>query len=221
MSRTRARRTRSSTRSCSAIAARPCVSGPGRTTAGRSAGPPRRSVPPRHGTGRADRRRVAVRPHVRRVGPLLQQRQLASSRHEVMAGRYLAAQPGSAARLAMRASRITARRRQVFPITKRPTFELLTEAGEFTSACAMTLYSAARSGDGNEGALAFRGRARAQPRAPRRPVAGGRHVHGAARRAGTRVPGGRRRLVPSGDLLHGSGRRAVRRGLLPRPHRAP
>ena len=44
---------------------------------------------------------------------------------------------------------------QVFPITKRPTFELLTEFGEFTSACAITPYEGGAFGGPAEPAASW------------------------------------------------------------------
>ena len=53
--------------------------------------------------------------------------------------RPYSAQPRLAVcRAACRTSRITASAARVFPITSSPTFELLTESGEFTSACSLT-----------------------------------------------------------------------------------
>ena len=73
---------------------------------------------------------------------------------------------------------------QVFPITKRPTFELLTGAGEFTSACAITPYTGGAFPGSERRVLAVRCRTRPQPRAPRRADAVGRHLRRAARRPG-------------------------------------
>ncbi len=63
------------------------------------------------------------------------------ARHEVMPAGWLARNPDL--RLASAMARIPdhGATAQVFPITKRPTFELLTGAGEFTSACAITPYT--------------------------------------------------------------------------------
>src|SRR5215212_7323347 len=76
---------------------------------------------------------------------------------------------------------------QVFPITKRPNFELLTEAGEFTSACAPTMYlgGGIRRGIRRVG---VRGGAGAQPGAPRRAGAGRADVHRKARETRSRIP---------------------------------
>ena len=85
---------------------------------------------------------VAVRPRVRRMGPLLrlEQQQPHPARG---AGRALSrrAIPTCRSRRRWTTSRITDRRRRSFPITERPTYELLTEAGEFTSACSLTPYT--------------------------------------------------------------------------------
>ena len=71
------------------------------------------------------------------------------ARHEVMPAAWLARNPRPAARLGDGArSPDHGATAQVFPITKRPTFELLTGAGEFTSACAITPYTGGAFPDG-------------------------------------------------------------------------
>jgi len=63
------------------------------------------------------------------------------ARHEVIAARYLERNPDLLASTAMADIPDHGGAARVFPITKRPTFELLTEAGQFTSACAITPYT--------------------------------------------------------------------------------
>jgi putative membrane-bound dehydrogenase-like protein len=63
------------------------------------------------------------------------------ARHEVIAARYLERNPDLLAPTAMADIPDHGSAARVFPITKRPTFELLTEAGQFTSACAITPYT--------------------------------------------------------------------------------
>ena len=63
------------------------------------------------------------------------------ARHEVMPARVARAQSRSAARLGDGADSGSRRGRAGLPHHKRPTFELLTGAGEFTSACAITPYT--------------------------------------------------------------------------------
>jgi putative membrane-bound dehydrogenase-like protein len=60
--------------------------------------------------------------------------------HEVIAARYLRRNPHLLIGRAMQDVPDHGAAAVVFPITERPTFELLTEAGEFTSACAPTAY---------------------------------------------------------------------------------
>jgi putative membrane-bound dehydrogenase-like protein len=60
--------------------------------------------------------------------------------HEVLAARYLRRNPHLLAGRAVHDVPDHGAAATVFSITRRPTFELLTEAGEFTSACAPTLY---------------------------------------------------------------------------------
>ena len=60
--------------------------------------------------------------------------------HEVIGARYLQRNPHLLVRRVMHDVPDHGAAAQVFPITKRPNFELLTEAGEFTSACAPTMY---------------------------------------------------------------------------------
>jgi putative membrane-bound dehydrogenase-like protein len=62
------------------------------------------------------------------------------ARHEVIAARNLARNPDLQVQSAMEDVSDHGSAAQVFPITHRPTFELLTEAGQFTSACAVTVY---------------------------------------------------------------------------------
>lgn len=59
--------------------------------------------------------------------------------HEVIDARYLRRNPHLLVRRAMHDVPDHGAAAAVYPITERPTFELLTEAGEFTSACAPTL----------------------------------------------------------------------------------
>src|SRR5262245_45856072 len=63
-------------------------------------------------------------------------------RHEVVAARYLRSNPGLAAGEAMQNVSDHGSNAKVYAITRRPRFELLTEPGEFTSACSLTLYLA-------------------------------------------------------------------------------
>jgi len=63
------------------------------------------------------------------------------ARHEVMPAAWLARNPDLRLDSAMARIPDHGATAQVFPITKRPTFELLTGAGEFTSACAITPYA--------------------------------------------------------------------------------
>ena len=60
--------------------------------------------------------------------------------HEVIAARYLRRNPHLLVGRVMHDVPDHGAASAVFPITRRPTFELLTEAGEFTSACAPTIY---------------------------------------------------------------------------------
>ena len=63
--------------------------------------------------------------------------------HEVMPARYLRRNAHLLAGRTMHDVPDHGAAATVFPITRRPTFELLTEAGEFTSACAPTIYQGA------------------------------------------------------------------------------
>jgi putative membrane-bound dehydrogenase-like protein len=63
------------------------------------------------------------------------------ARHEVMPAAWLARNADLRLDSAMARIPDHGATAQVFPITKRPTFELLTGAGEFTSACAITPYT--------------------------------------------------------------------------------
>ncbi len=63
------------------------------------------------------------------------------ARHAVMPAAWLARNPDLRLDSAMARIPDHGATAQVFPITKRPTFELLTGAGEFTSACAITPYT--------------------------------------------------------------------------------
>src|SRR5262249_37846257 len=60
-------------------------------------------------------------------------------RHEVIAARYLRRNPALPVGTAMQNSSDHGANAKVYAITKRPRFELLTEPGEFTSACSLTL----------------------------------------------------------------------------------
>jgi putative membrane-bound dehydrogenase-like protein len=62
-------------------------------------------------------------------------------RLEVLAARYLARNPDLPLSEAMDDISDHGAAAHVFPITERPTYELLTEAGEFTSACSITPYT--------------------------------------------------------------------------------
>jgi putative membrane-bound dehydrogenase-like protein len=73
--------------------------------------------------------------------------------HEVIAARYLQRNPQLLVREVMHDVPDHGAAAQVFPITKRPTFELLTEAGEFTSACAPTMYLGGAFGGDYEGSV--------------------------------------------------------------------
>jgi putative membrane-bound dehydrogenase-like protein len=73
--------------------------------------------------------------------------------HEVIAARYLQRNPELLAREVMHDVPDHGAAAQVFPITKRPTFELLTEAGEFTSACAPSMYLGGAFGGDYEGSV--------------------------------------------------------------------
>jgi putative membrane-bound dehydrogenase-like protein len=73
--------------------------------------------------------------------------------HEVIAARYLQRNPHLLVRDVMHDVPDHGAAAEVFPITKRPTFELLTEAGEFTSACAPTMYLGGAFGGDYEGSV--------------------------------------------------------------------
>ena len=62
------------------------------------------------------------------------------ARHEVIAARYLKRNPDLIVSSAMQNASDHGAAATVFAITRRPTFELLTEAGQFTSACSLTFY---------------------------------------------------------------------------------
>src|SRR5690606_30835407 len=62
-------------------------------------------------------------------------------RHEVIAARYLERNPALALTSAMAQIPDHGGAARVFPITENPQYELLTESGEFTSACALTAYT--------------------------------------------------------------------------------
>ena len=62
-------------------------------------------------------------------------------RHEVVAARYLERNPSLAVAAAMHDISDHGAAAKVFPVTDRPRYELLTESGEFTSACALTMYT--------------------------------------------------------------------------------
>jgi putative heme-binding domain-containing protein len=62
-------------------------------------------------------------------------------RHEVIAARYFSRTPDLPVEGVMQDISDHGRNAKVFAITRRPRFELLTEAGEFTSACAVTVYT--------------------------------------------------------------------------------
>jgi putative membrane-bound dehydrogenase-like protein len=61
-------------------------------------------------------------------------------RHEAIAARYLARNPDLLVQTAMQNVPEHGGGGQVFPITENPQFEMLTEVGQFTSACALTMY---------------------------------------------------------------------------------
>jgi putative membrane-bound dehydrogenase-like protein len=62
------------------------------------------------------------------------------ARHEVIAARYLKRNPNLIVPSAMQNASDHGAAATVYPITRRPTFELLTEVGQFTSACSLTFY---------------------------------------------------------------------------------
>jgi putative membrane-bound dehydrogenase-like protein len=62
------------------------------------------------------------------------------ARHEVIADRYLKRNPHLIVPSAMQNASDHGAAATVYPITRRPTFELLTEVGQFTSACSLTFY---------------------------------------------------------------------------------
>jgi putative membrane-bound dehydrogenase-like protein len=62
------------------------------------------------------------------------------TRHEVIAARYLKRNPYMIVPSAMQNASDHGAAATVYPITRRPTFELLTEVGQFTSACSLTFY---------------------------------------------------------------------------------
>jgi putative membrane-bound dehydrogenase-like protein len=73
--------------------------------------------------------------------------------HQVIDARYLQRNPHLLVRRVMHDVPDHGAAAQVFPITKRPNFELLTEAGEFTSASAPTLYLGGAFGGEYEGSV--------------------------------------------------------------------
>lgn len=62
-------------------------------------------------------------------------------RHEVVAARYLERNPQLPVSAAARQIADHGGAARVFPITANPQYELLTESGEFTSACSLTVYT--------------------------------------------------------------------------------
>jgi putative membrane-bound dehydrogenase-like protein len=62
-------------------------------------------------------------------------------RHEVVAARYLERNPLLPVAAAMHVISDHGGAARVFPVTTNPRYELLTESGEFTSACALTVYT--------------------------------------------------------------------------------
>lgn len=62
-------------------------------------------------------------------------------RHEVVAARYLERNPQLPVSAAMHVISDHGGAARVFPITINPQYELLTESGEFTSACSLTVYT--------------------------------------------------------------------------------
>ena len=62
-------------------------------------------------------------------------------RHEVVAARYLERNPQLPVSAAAHKISDHGGAARVFPITANPQYELLTESGEFTSACSLTLYT--------------------------------------------------------------------------------
>ena len=62
------------------------------------------------------------------------------ARHEVIAARYVKRNPQLIVPSAMQNASDHGAAATVYPITRRPTFELLTEVGQFTSACSLTFY---------------------------------------------------------------------------------
>jgi len=77
--------------------------------------------------------------------------------HEVIAARYLQRNPHLPVRAVMRDIPEHGAAARVFPITRRPNFELLTEAGEFTSASAPTAYLGGAWPGAFEGSMKFYG----------------------------------------------------------------
>ncbi|MFQ5930067.1 MAG: PVC-type heme-binding CxxCH protein, partial [Acidobacteriota bacterium] len=61
-------------------------------------------------------------------------------RHEVITGRYLQRNPDLLVARAMQDMSDHGNAAQVFPITRRPRYEMLTSIGQITSACGLTLY---------------------------------------------------------------------------------
>jgi putative membrane-bound dehydrogenase-like protein len=62
------------------------------------------------------------------------------ARHEVIAARYLKRNPDLIGPSAMQNASDHGAAATVYPLTRRPTLELLTEVGQFTSACSLTFY---------------------------------------------------------------------------------
>ncbi len=73
--------------------------------------------------------------------------------HEVIAARYLRRNPHLLTGRVMHDVPDHGAAATVYPITRSPAFELLTEAGEFTSACAPTIYLGGAFPDGYEGSV--------------------------------------------------------------------
>ena len=75
------------------------------------------------------------------------------ARHEVIAARYLARTPQLLLASSMQELPEHGAAARIFPVTRRPTFELLTEVGQFTSACAITPYTGGAFPDAGGGLL--------------------------------------------------------------------
>ena len=166
----------------------------------------RRPAAAGHRRPRAACGRLAIRPRLRRVGALLHPRQLESRapRGDRRALSRCAIPICSSSRRDGRTSRTTAERESVSRLPTGRAFELLTEPGQFTSACAITPYTGGafpEPGGGRRSswrspcrisciATFWSGRARRSWRAARRRVASSwlRPTAGSGRCFSTSVP---------------------------------